>query len=82
MTMLSMAVLRTGYFGRDGDGDTAAVTTLLLLYLFIVSATDNTVNYPLLTTVLAILIMGNGYTKRVEQQSRRWGVYNENSDGE
>lgn len=80
--LLSMAVLRTGYFGRDGDGDTAAVTTLLLLYLFIVSATDNTVNYPLLTTVLGILIMGNGYTKRVEQQSRRWGVYDENSDGE
>lgn len=66
--LLSMTVLRTAYFGRDEDGETAAVTASLILYLLIVSATDNTINYPLLTTVLGVLMMGNGYTRRVERQ--------------
>ncbi len=66
--LLSMTVLRTAYFGRKGDGDTAAVVCLVTVYLLIVSATDNTINYPLLTTVLGIIMMGNGFSEKTEQQ--------------
>ena len=67
--LLSMTVLRTAYFGRGGDGDSAMVAALLSLYLFIVSSTDNTINYPLLNTVLGVIIIGNHYTERVAQAS-------------
>lgn len=66
--LLSMTVLRTKYFGRNKDADTAQITILLTVYLLIVSSTDNTINYPLLTTVTAVLIIGNNYTVRVRRQ--------------
>lgn len=66
--LLSMTVLRTAYFGRNGDADTAQITALLTVYLLIVSSTDNTINYPLLTTVMGVLIMGNRYADRVRRQ--------------
>lgn len=69
--LLSMTVLRTSYFGKN-DGDTALITMLLTVYLIIVSSTDNTMNYPLLTTVMGVLIIGNGYRKRTERQTERF----------
>lgn len=66
--LLSMTLLRTKYFGRGGDNDTAVITVLLTVYLIIVSSTDNTINYPLLTTVMGMIIMGNNYTERVREQ--------------
>lgn len=69
--LLSITLLRTGYFGR-GDNDTATVTALLTVYLIIVSSTDNTINYPLLTTTMGVIIMGNGYEKRVSTQQQRF----------
>ena len=50
------------------------VTTLLTVYLIIVSSTDNTINYPLLTTVMGVIIMGNGYEKNVSEQRERYGM--------
>ena len=72
--LLSMTLLRTKYFGRNADADTAVVTTLLTVYLIIVSSTDNTINYPLLTTVMGVIIMGNGYEKDVSEQRERYGM--------
>lgn len=69
--LLSMTVLRTRYFGKN-DGDTALITMLLTVYLIIVSSTDNTMNYPLLTTVMGVLIIGNGYRKGAERQTERF----------
>ena len=72
--LLSMTVLRTKYFGRDGDSGTALITMLLTVYLLIVSATDNTINYPLLTTVTGVIIIGNNYAERVRRQGERFEV--------
>lgn len=67
--ILSMTLLRTAYFGRKGDGETATVAALLIVYLIIVSSTDNTINYPLLTTVIGVLIIGNKYNEKASKQS-------------
>ena len=67
--LISMTFLRTMYFGKN-DADTAAVTAALTVYLLIVSSTDNTMNYPLVTTVMGVLIMGNGFGKKVEAQQK------------
>lgn len=67
--LLSMTVLRTAFFGRKGDGETAIVTTLLVTYLIIVSSTDNTINYPLLTTVIGVIAIGNKYDEKTEEQT-------------
>lgn len=66
--LLSVTVLRTGYFGRGGDNDSAVITAMLTVYLIIVSSTDNTINYPLLTTTMGVIIMGNNYTARKEER--------------
>ena len=63
--LLSMTLIRVLYFGRKGKTEDAIITFMLILYLIIVSSTDNTMNYPLLTGVLAILIMGNGFEENV-----------------
>ena len=63
--LVSMTLVRVWYFGRRGNVENAIVAFMLTLYLIIVSTTDNTMNYPLLTGVLAILMMGNGFEKNV-----------------
>ena len=62
----SMTILRVCYFGKNGKIENAILAFALTVYLVIVSSTDNTMNYPLLTTVLAILMIGNGFDKKVE----------------
>ena len=67
--LVAMTLVRIWYFGRKGKVDNAIVTFMLTLYLIIVSSTDNTMNYPLLTGVLALLMIGHGFdenTKRTE----------------
>ena len=56
--LVSMTLVRVWYFGRNGNVDNAIITFALTVYLIIVSSTDNTMNYPLLTGVLAMLMMG------------------------
>lgn len=63
--LISMTLVRIWYFGRKGRVENAIITFMLLIYLVIVSSTDNTMNYPLLTSVLAILMMGNRFDEDV-----------------
>ena len=66
-----MTLMRVCCFGAKGNIDSAIVAFALTVYLVIVSSTDNTVNYPLLTTVLAILMIGNGFDERVRTQEKK-----------
>ena len=63
--LVSMTLVRIWYFGRRGNTENAIITFMLTLYLIVVSSTDNTMNYPLLTGVLAMLMMGIGYEENV-----------------
>ncbi len=65
--LVSMTLVRVLYFGRKGNVDNAIITFILTLYLIIVSSTDNTMNYPLLTGVLAMLMIGNGFEENVRR---------------
>ncbi len=65
--LVSMTLVRVWYFGRKGNVENAIITFILTLYLIIVSTTDNTMNYPLLTGVLAMLMMGNSFDENVCQ---------------
>ena len=47
--------------------ENAIITFMLTLYLIIVSTTDNTMNYPLLMGVLAMLMMGHSFDDNVRQ---------------
>ena len=66
-----MTLVRVCYFGRKGKIDNAIITFALSVYLVIVSSTDNTVNYPLLTTVLAIIMIGHGFDGRVRDNEMK-----------
>lgn len=63
--LVSITLVRVCYFGRKGDAENGIITLALTLYLVIVSSTDNTLDYPLLITVLAIIMIGNGYGEKV-----------------
>lgn len=63
--LVSMTAARVFYFGAKGNVDGAILAFGLSVYLVIVSSTDNTMNYPLLTTELAILMMGHGFDEKV-----------------
>ena len=65
--LISMTLVRVWYFGRNGNVENAIITFMLTVYLVIVSSTDNTMNYPLLTGVLAMLMMGNGFLENVRR---------------
>ncbi len=72
--LLSMTVLRTKYFGKN-DPDSAVITALLTVYLIVVSSTDNTMNYPLLTTVMGVIIIGNSYANKVRRQTEYFDTH-------
>lgn len=63
--LASMTILRINYFAKEGKTENAIVAFILIVYLIIVSSTDNTMNYPLLTTVLAVLMVGEGFDDKV-----------------
>lgn len=63
--LLSMTLFRVNYFGKKGKTENAIVAFMLIVYLVIVSSTDNTMNYPLLTTVLAVIMIGHGFDDNV-----------------
>ena len=63
--LFSMTLTRVWYFGRKGNVENAIITFMLTLYLIIVSSTDNTMNYPLLTGVLAMLMIGHSFGDNV-----------------
>lgn len=63
--LAAMTLSRVRYFGRKENAENAIITFILTVYLIIVSTTDNTMNYPLLTGVLALLMMGNSFDENV-----------------
>ena len=73
--LVSMTLFRVWYFGRKSNVDNAIITFILTLYLIIVSTTDNTMNYPLLTGVLAMLMMGNAFEENVRQSEQEMFGY-------
>ncbi len=76
--LVSMTLLRVLYFSSKGRTENAIIAFSLIVYLIIVSTTDNTMNYPLLTTVLAILMIGNGYDAKVrETEEEMFGYISE-----
>lgn len=69
--LVSITLVRVLYFGRKDDVENLIITFMLTLYLMIVSATDNTMNYPLVMGVIAILMMGIGFegsVRRIEDK--------------
>ena len=80
--LISMTLLRVCYFGAKGKTENAILTLVLSVYLIIVSSTDNTMNYPLLTTVLAILMIGNGFDERVRENEMKMFGYISDSNRE
>jgi len=73
--LVSMTLLRVLYFGAKGKIENAIIAFMLTLYLIIVSTTDNTMNYPLLTGVLAILMMGSGFDESVRTNEKKMFGY-------
>ena len=71
----AMTILRVCYFGKNGKIENAIITFALTVYFVIVSSTDNTVNYPLLTTVLAIIMIGNGFDDAVRANEKKMFGY-------
>ena len=84
--LISMTIVRVCHFGSKGDTDSAIITLVLTVYLVIVSSTDNTMNYPLLTTVLAIIMIGHGFDEKVRTKEKKMFGYisdvNKQSKGE
>ena len=73
--LASMTIVRVCYFGRKEKTENAIITLALTIYLVIVSSTDNTMNYPLLTTVLAILMIGHGFNDDVRNKEMKMFGY-------
>lgn len=73
--LASMTIVRVCYFGRKGRTENAIITLALTVYLVIVSSTDNTMNYPLLTTVLAIIMIGDGFNDEVRNKEMKMFGY-------
>lgn len=69
--LLSVTLLRIKYFGRRGKTENELVTFTVLVYVLLVSTTDNTLDYQLLYSVTAILIAGHGFDDRVREEEDR-----------
>jgi len=78
--LVSMVPVRVCYFGAKGKAETGILALALSIYLVIVSSTDNTMNYPLLTTVLAILMIGHGFDEKVRTcETKLFGCVSEDN---
>ena len=73
--LVAMTLIRVCYFGRKGKTDNSIITLALTVYLVIVSSTDNTMNYPLIVTVLAIIMIGHGFDKTVYSNEEKMFGY-------
>lgn len=69
--LFSMTMLRTSYFGRNSQTNHAIIAFAVILYMLIVSMTDNTMNYQLFNGTAALLIMGHGFDKRVREDEQK-----------
>lgn len=69
--LLAMHIWRVKYFGRKGNINAQILAAMLALWLGIVSSTDNTMHYPLFTTCMAILVMGQGFQQSVAEKDEQ-----------
>ena len=69
--LVSITVLRVCYFGAKRKTDNAIIVLSLTIYFVIVSSTDNTMNYPLLTTALAVIMIGHGFDESVRVKEEK-----------
>ena len=65
--LVSMTLTRINFFGKNGKTENAIVAFVMIVYFVISSSTDNTMNYPLFTTVIAIIMIGHGYDDNVRE---------------
>ncbi|MBR5507734.1 MAG: O-antigen ligase family protein [Clostridia bacterium] len=73
--LVSLTLVRICYFGRRGKVDSAIISFILTVYLIIVSSTDNTMNYPLLGGVLAMIMIGHGFDGDVRHRENKMFGY-------
>ena len=69
--LAAFTLLRIQYFGRRGNTKAAINAFAVLLYMLLTSSTDNTMNYPLVHTTIAILLAGYGFDQRVQEEETR-----------
>lgn len=63
--LISFIVLRTSFFGKGGDTDSAILMFVVTMFMIVVSLTDNTMNYPLFNGAVAILVTGYAFEEKV-----------------
>ena len=69
--LVTFTLVRTRFFGRDGFTDGEISAAAILLYVLIVSATDNTMNYHVFNTTVAVLLIGHGYEQQAALAHKR-----------
>ena len=69
--LVTFTLVRTRFFGRDGFTDGEISAAAILLYVLIVSATDNTMNYHVFNTTVATLLIGHGYEQQAALAQKR-----------
>ena len=70
--LLSMTFLRSRYFSRNGQWKNRIVVLVVMMYVIIISSTDNTLNYPLCYTACATIIIGHGFDEQVRIEEQRY----------
>lgn len=63
--LFSFISLRTSFFGRDGDTSSGILMFLVIVFMVVVSLTDNTMNYPLFNGAVAIFVTGYSFEEKV-----------------
>ena len=69
--IISLTFVRTGYFGGKGRTLNRINTFTVMMYLLILSTTDNTMNYQTVYTVSAIIIMGHSFDEQVKETDEK-----------
>ena len=70
--LLSMTFLRSRFFSRNGQWKNRIVVLAVMMYVIVISSTDNTLNYPLCATAFATIIMGHGFDEQVRIEEQRY----------
>ena len=69
--LLSISALRVWYFGRKGKTENKALAFAVMIYMFIVFSTDNTLTFQMVYTVTALIIMGHGFDQKNREEEIR-----------
>ena len=69
--ILTLTVLRTKYFGRGGKITNEIITFAVILFMLVISSTDNTLNHQMFYIATDMVIMGYGFHERVQEERQR-----------